>query len=294
MAAWNLAGSVGAVGGPLLLAAVLVAGGTWRSAYLLLAATTGLAVAAAVVAGPSRFAALSVPAGPAAGTDPGAQAAPPAAPTEPAGEAAGPARAGDGWRPALRQALSALADGDVARWLALLQIGDLLLDVLTGYVGVYLVDVAHATPAQAAIGVAIRLGGSLAGDSVFVVMSQRVSGRVAVRITALAAAAGYPAFLLAPSLPAKLVILAALSAATQCWYPAMQAGLYGSLPGRSGVALFLSSAAGVAGAAGPLCVGFVAQEAGLSWALAALAVVPIAVLALLPRAAGDGSRRVLR
>ena len=38
MARWDLAGSTGAVAGPLLLTAVLAAGGGWRVAYLALAA----------------------------------------------------------------------------------------------------------------------------------------------------------------------------------------------------------------------------------------------------------------
>ncbi len=41
MAAWNLAGSLGAVCGPLMLAALLTAGGRWRAAYLLLAGAGG-------------------------------------------------------------------------------------------------------------------------------------------------------------------------------------------------------------------------------------------------------------
>ena len=43
MARWDLAGSAGAVAGPLLLAAVLAAGGSWRAAYLVLAALAALA-----------------------------------------------------------------------------------------------------------------------------------------------------------------------------------------------------------------------------------------------------------
>jgi MFS transporter, FSR family, fosmidomycin resistance protein len=285
MAAWNLAGSAGAVGGPLLLAGVLAAGGNWRSAYLLLAAAAGAALCGAALAGPARPAPAPddndpVMAGPEQGDDlhPGA---------------AGHDEGGTA-RPSLRQALTAVRDHDVARWLALLQIGDLLLDVLTGYVGLYLVDVAHATPAQAAIGVAIRLGGGMAGDALFVVLASRVSGQVAVRASATAAVLLYPAFLLVPSLPAKLAILAVLSATTSCWYPAMQAGLYSSLPGRSGIALFWSSAAGFAGALGPLAVGLIAQQAGLPWALAGLGAAPVAVLALLPRRARDDSRKVMR
>lgn len=278
MAAWNLAGSLGAVFGPLLLAALVAAGAGWRAAYLLLAAAGGGALAAAAVAGPARRL---------------------------AGSGAGPARGladdagvtvtghdGDEERPPpVRAALAALRHGTTARWLVLLQVSDLLLDVLTGYLGIYMVDVAHVSPAQAAIAVAVRLSAALAGDVAFASLSRMISGPAALRVTALAAAVLYPAFLLLPSLPAKLVVLAALSLATACWYPAIQAGLYTSLPGRSGVAVFLSSAASLLGAAGPLAVAFAAQWSGLAWALAGLAAVPVAMLAVIPPAR---SRRVVR
>ena len=88
----------------------------------------------------------------------------------------------------------------------------------------------------------------------------------------------YPGFLLVPGVVPKLAVLAALSAVTAPWYPVLQARLYGSLPGRSSVAVTLSSAAGLAGGLGPLAVGLVAQGFGLSWALAGLVVVPVVVL----------------
>lgn len=280
MAAWNLAGSAGAVTGPLLLAGVLAVGGSWRSAYLLLAACATLALAGSAGWGPGRV--------------------------TPATGRVTPATDGDGdedgdegedeRRPALRQVLRALRRSGASRWVALLEVSDLLLDVLTGFVAVYLVDVAHAGPAQAAVGVAIRLGGGLAGDALYVPLSSRVSGPVLLRLTAVAAAVLYPAFLLAPSLVAKLVILAVVSAVTACWYPIIQAGLYGSLPGRSDVAVFLSSAAGLAGALGPLTAGFIAQHAGLSWAMTGLAVTPVAILVLTPpgrrRARGEDAAPV--
>ncbi len=184
---------------------------------------------------------------------------------------------GDGGRrTSVREALNALRQRDVARWAVLLEISDLLLDVLTGYIAIYLVDVAGASPAEAALGVAVRLGAGLAGDALFVVISRRVSGPAALRVSAIAACGLYPAFLLIGWLPAKLAILAVLSMMTACWYPVVQAGLYTSLPGRSGIAVFLSSAAALLGAAGPLAVGFIAQQAGLTWALAVLAAAPAA------------------
>lgn len=316
MAAWNLAGSTGAVTGPVLLAVVLTAGGSWRWAYLLLAGLTGVALAIAAVGGPARLASRSSPAGAvesgSSGSSPSRSSATEAAesvasrpsPTdavELAGvESAEVELAGEGdededEKPASwREALAAVRDGTVARWLILLEVTDLLLDVLTGYIGIYLVDVVHASPADAALGVAVRLGAGLAGDALFVVASRRISGRVALTVSAVVAAVLYPAFLLVPSFGVKLAVLALLSAGTACWYPVVQAGLYASLPGRSGIAVSWSSAAGIAGAIGPLLVGVVAQRAGLTWALAGLVVVPVAVLAIAPRAAERRSRRVMR
>ena len=56
--------------------------------------------------------------------------------------------------------------------------------------------------------------GGLAGDALFVAIARRVSGPAVLRVSAIAAGLLYPAFLLVPSLPAKVVILAALSVAT--------------------------------------------------------------------------------
>jgi FSR family fosmidomycin resistance protein-like MFS transporter len=270
MAAWNLAGSAGAVGGPLLLAGVLAVGGDWRTAYLVLAAAAVAALAVAFFSSPSRRA-----------TEPRAD------PDAGAGET-------DDERSSVREALRALRQGGVARWVVLLEISDLLLDVFTGYIGIYLVDVVGASPAEAAVGVAVRLGAGLAGDALFVLVSRRVSGPVALRVSALTAVVLYPAFLLVPSLPAKLAILALLSLTTACWYPVIQAGLYTSLPGKSGIAVFLSSAAAFAGAAGPIAVGLIAQQAGLTWALAVLGAAPAAVIAILPSARKSRFRRVKR
>jgi MFS transporter, FSR family, fosmidomycin resistance protein len=60
----------------------------------------------------------------------------------------------------------------------------------------------------------------------------------------------------------------------------LQAGVYGSLPGRSGLAISLTSAAGLAGGLGPLAVGLLAQHLGLSWAMTALCAAPVLMLAV--------------
>jgi FSR family fosmidomycin resistance protein-like MFS transporter len=258
MARWDLAGAAGAVAGPLLLTAVLAlegggeVGAGWRACYLVLAGISALVWLGAVLRRPA-------PAGPGpAGAQEDAEQRP--------------------WTARIREIGAALRDWGTLRWLLLIEVADLLVDVFTGFLALYLVDVAHMTPAVAALAIAVRLGAALAGDAALIAILERVSDLTVLRASAAAAALLYPGFLLVPGVVPKLIVLAALSAATAPWYPVLQARLYGSLPGRSSVAVTLSSAAGLAGGLGPLAVGLVAQSFGLSWALAGLVIVPVAVL----------------
>jgi len=273
MARWDLAGSTGAVAGPLLLTAVLAVegggevGGGWRAGYLALAGFAALAWLGAYLR-PS----------------PGATAGSPEPDEE---RRPWRARAREIWPEIGR----ALRDWGTLRWLLLIEVADLLVDVFTGFLALYLVEVAHMAPSVAALAIAVRLGAALAGDAALVVILERAGDLAVLRASAVAAALLYPGFLLVPGVAAKLVVLAALSAATAPWYPVLQARLYGSLPGRSSVAVTLSSAAGLAGGLGPLAVGFVAQAFGLSWALAGLVVVPVAVLLVPGRTRSRGGGR---
>ncbi len=268
MARWDLAGSTGAVAGPLLLTAVLASGGGWRTGYLVLAGVAALVWLGAYLRGPAD------PRVSRSATEEGAERQP--------------------WARRAREIAAALRDWGTLRWLLLIEVADLLVDTFTGFLALYLVDVAHLPPAVAALAIAIRLGAALAGDAALVMIGERAGDLAVLRVSAGAAALLYPGFLLVPGIGPKLVVLAALSAATAPWYPLLQARLYGSLPGRSSVAVTLSSAAGLAGGLGPLAVGLVAQGFGLSWALTGLVVVPVAVL-LVPAGArgakGARSRR---
>jgi len=280
MARWDLSGSAGAVAGPLLVTAVLAVGGGWRGGYLALTGLTAFVWLGTLLRGPAD-AGHGGPgrggAGQAAGRDADAGDR----------DEAGPGDRGEGaaehgaWAGRAREVLGALRDRRTLRWLLLIEVADLLVDVFTGFLALYLVDVAHLTPAVAALAIAVRLGAALAGDAALVAILERAGDLAVLRASAVAAALLYPGFLLVPGALPKLAVLAALSAATAPWYPLLQARLYGSLPGRSSVAVTLSSAAGLAGGLGPLAVGLAAQAFGLSWALAGLAVVPVAVLLIL-------------
>jgi FSR family fosmidomycin resistance protein-like MFS transporter len=257
MARWELAGATGAVAGPLLVMAVLTSGGDWRDAYLVLAGVAAAAWLGSCLRGPVGMTAAA---------------------TQVAYEERGTEAGGDGWMARAREVTAAARNGGVLRWLVLLQVADLLVDVFSGFLGLYLVDVAHLSPGVAALGIAIRLGAALAGDAVLVWVLERAEDRTVLRVSAVAAALLYPGFLLVPGVVAKLVMLAGLSAATASWYPLLQARLYESLPGRSSVAVTLSSAAGMTGGLGPLAVGLIAEALGLTWALAGLVIVPVAIL----------------
>jgi MFS transporter, FSR family, fosmidomycin resistance protein len=297
MARWNLAGAAGSVAGPALLLAVLAAGGGWRSAYLVLAvaaaaAWLGVARNAPRPARPDPpDAAAHIhpdPAGAAAHAHPDPAGAAAHAHPDPAGAAAHAHPDPPGSVAAARRVLAGPHRPPVLRWLILLQVSDLLLDVFTGFLALYLVAVVHATPAQAALGVAIRLGAGLAGDAALIRALRRAGGLRLLRLSAAAAAAAFPGFLLVPGLWPKLLLLACVSVITAPWYPVLQAKLYDSLPDHSGVVVSLSSAAGLLGGAAPLAVGFLAQRFGLAWALASLAAAPLGLLVGLWRSPSDG------
>jgi FSR family fosmidomycin resistance protein-like MFS transporter len=300
MARWELAGSTGAVAGPLLLTAVLAAGGGWRDAYLVLAGFAALTWLGICLHGPSESG--EAPEGD--GVDEGSESD--GASRDGTSRDGTSDRASDGadegddegddlpWRARAREVAASLRDWGTLRWLVLLQVADLLVDVFTGFLALYLVDVAHLSPAIAALAIAIRLGAALAGGGALILVLERAGDLAVLRATGVAAVLLYPAFLLVPWVVAKLVLLAVLSAATAPWYPLLQARLYGSLPGRSSVAVTLSSAAALAGGLGPLAVGLAAQAFGLSWALAGLTAVPVVLLAVSAGARGrrrGGQRR---
>jgi len=264
MARWTLAGSGGAVAGALLLAVVLWLGGSWRTAFIVLAASAACAWLGAVIIGKR----------------PGLTAT---------GDAAGETEdEGSQW-PGWRAAGQIIRRSGALRWLVLLQVSDLLLDVLTTFLALYLVASVHASPSVAALSVALRLGAGLAGDVLLIRLLERFDGRRILRVSVLMTCVLFPAFLLVPGLGAKLAVLTALTVATAPWFPVLSAELYGSLPGRSGLAVSLSSASGLVGGLGPLIVGFLAQSFGLNWAMAVLCAVPVLMLAVPRGSAGPGN-----
>ncbi|HLZ93962.1 MAG TPA: MFS transporter [Candidatus Dormibacteraeota bacterium] len=251
MARWNLAGSIGELGGPGLLVATVFAGASWRGAYAVMGVIAAIAVAGLLLAP-----------GPAPKTD--------------AHE--------DGLRGAIRAALRSLRRVDVLRALLLLEVSDLMLDVLTGYLALYFVDVLGEPAWVGALAVGVRIGAGLAGDVLTVHLLERVAGTAYVRATAAAALVAFPVFLLAPGVVPKLAALAALSVLTAGWYPVLQARLYAALPGQSGAQLAIGNVFRMAVTPVPLLIGLMAARFGLGAALWIFAAGPVLLTLLLWRA----------
>ena len=261
MARWTLAGSLGNVVGPLMISFAAGLSLGWRPVYGLLAA---LLLGLAALAWRGR-AALNLPPAP-ADPQPPTNDPPPTSLRKAALEA---------WR--------ALGRGEVRRSLWLLECGNLMLDIFRGFVALYFVDVVGAGESKAGLAVAVFTGVGLLGDALLIVLLERVSGLRYLRLSALLTALLFPAFLLTPWVGPKLVLLGLLGLLNAGWYAILQAGLYDSLPGRSGAALALGNLAGLLGGLFPLILGTLAQQFGLGAALWALMLGPLSLLWGLPR-----------
>jgi FSR family fosmidomycin resistance protein-like MFS transporter len=246
MARWTLAGSVGVVAGPLLVSASVALGGGWREPL------AGLALVTLVL----TLAARALPA---------------------------PRDGAPSFRAAARATVAALRRLAVIRWLVLLELSDLMLDVFGAFLALYLVDAAGLSGAEAGLGFAIWTGAGLVGDALLLLILRRFSGLAYLRASALNVAVLFPAFLLLEPVWAKLGVLAALGILNAGWYAIPKARLYAELEGQSGAVLTLGTVTGLVGGMFPLALGLLAGAVGIDVALWALLVAPIALLVGTPR-----------
>lgn len=249
MARWTLAGSVGVLAGPLVLSGAVALGLDWRGVMI------GLAVPFLImVAGIRRVSFAGSP----------AENEPPDQPLT--------------LRGGLRSAGQALRQREVQRWLFLLQMSDLMLDILYSFLALYFVDEVGVSAEQAGLAVALWTAFNLVGDVVIIPVLERVRGLFVLRLTAGLMLIVFPAFLLVPSLPLKLVLLGAVALLNAGWYAILQARLYSALPGQSGIALAVTNIGGLAGSLIPLALGIVAQATDLRVAMWLLLLGPLALV----------------
>lgn len=251
MARWTFAGSLGVVLGPLALGLAVGLGYGWRGVFLALAVISGLLV---LVARQFTFA---------------------------NGESDYTAH--PGFVESARSAWRALRRREVLRWLVLLQFSDLMLDVLLGYLALYLVDVSGVNEAQAGIAVVVWTGVGIVGDFLLIPLLERVNGLSYLRVSVVAELVLFPAFLLAPDYALKLVLLALLGFFNSGWYAILQGRLYSVMPGQSGAVLAVNNVFGLFASLIPLGIGLLAQQFGLGSAMWVLLLGPIVLLLGLPR-----------
>jgi FSR family fosmidomycin resistance protein-like MFS transporter len=249
MARWTFAGGVGVVLGPLALAVLVWVGLGWRELF---AAFAVLALALVLLLRRS------------------------------------PEHAADDERPRLREALRVLKRRDVFRWLFLLELSDLLLDVFLGFLALYLVDEVGASAATGGLAVAVWSGAGLAGAAAMIPLLRRVDGLRYLRASAAATAVLFVAFLLAPGVGAKLALVGAIALVNAGWYPVLKARLYGVLDGGSGLVLTVGALFPL-NAVLPLGIAALAERWGLDVALWPLLAAPLALLLLVPRRQTAGS-----
>lgn len=190
---------------------------------------------------------------------------------------------GTDFKAGLVDALRALRRGEVLRWLTLLEFSDLILDVLLGFLALYLVDVAGATPAQAGMAVAVWTGMGLLGNLLLIPLLERVRGLRYLHLSAAVELGLFPAFLLAPGIWAKLVLLGLLGFFSTGWYSILKAQLYSAMPGQSGTVMTVGNVFGLVGGLIPLGLGLVAERFDLMVTMWLLLLGPLALLIGVPR-----------
>ena len=255
MARWSLAGSVGIVVGPLLLGGASLLGMDWRG-------TSGLLAVVALVLTGAAIRLL-----------PRATRRPHAIESH-------------------ASLLEALRRRETLRWLALLGLSDLMLDVLFGLLALYVVDAAGGSAGAAGLAVMIWIGAGLIGDALLIPALERFRGLDYLRVSAAVTAVLYAALLLVPSLEVKFALLAMLGLANAGWYSILQAQLYRSLPGQSGMALAVSSVAGSVTGLLPLALGLIASATSLEAAMWLLLAGPLGLLVGIPRGGAGTSAEI--
>ena len=254
MARWTVLGAVGQFAGPALVAGALAINFGWRGLYL------GLALLAGLVG--FIFWGQKFNGGRAAEAD--------ELPTQSVFAS-------------LRELPQIIRTSGILRWLILLELGDLMLDVFFNFCALYFTDVVRVSPALASVAVSVLTLAGIVGDVLLIPLLEKVDGLRLIRFTSLVVLVVYAAFLLVPGVWPKFVLLAVLGPLRSGWYQVLQGRAYSSMPGKSGTVIAITSIGGLIATSFPLILGAVAEWAGLAWAMALLAVAPIALIVGLPR-----------
>ena len=256
MARWTLAGSLGNLIGPLVMAGGFTLALGWRWAFL------GLAVLALLLVGlvlsrtfPAR-AHISHSEGSASDVS---------------------------LARLLHDLSQVLGNRLLLRWIVLEEFADLLLDVFTGYAALYIADVIGVSAAGTSLLLGVLMLSGLLSDALLIPLLERFPGRKVVRASATAAIFVYAAWLLVPWFWAKVALLVLIRLSTLGWYPVLAGEAYATAPGKSGAVSAAGSLGGLLGAGLVWLVGWVANAYGLPVAMWMLLLGPFSLALFVPR-----------
>jgi FSR family fosmidomycin resistance protein-like MFS transporter len=269
MARWVFSGSLANLAGPLFLGGLFALALGWRTAFILLASLAlGLTLWIARFPFPKQV------------QEPGSQTRFSPAPF---------------WSIARHEAIAlvsglraAISNTRLLRWLFLLELADLMMDVLTLYMALYFNDVVHISEKQIPFLMALLTTAGLISDLVMIYLLERYPGRGIVRISAAVILVLYPTWLLVPlegplSVGMKIALAVAIKLLVLGWYTVLQGEAYAAMPERKGTMLALAAIAGFLGGLFPWLIGGLAARFGLQAAMWILLLGPVSLVLFVPK-----------
>ncbi len=254
MARWTVAGSIANLLGPLMLAGGFALGFGWRWIFFGMA---GICLVLVAITWRRQI------------------------PVHPQQQQAG--EAGQSIPGLLKGLWGAVRNPQLLRWMLLLPVSDLLLDVLTGYLPLYFTDVSRFTVAQASLMMSILMAAGLISNIALIPILEKFPGRKVVRLSAGVTGILYVAWLLAPWLWVKIALIVVIKLVTLGWYEVLQGEAFATTPGRSGTVMAINSVFGLLSGGIAFLVGWVAAQAGLPAAMWLLLAGPICLVLFVPR-----------
>lgn len=258
MARWTLAGSVANFSGPLILAAGFAINFSWRWAYL------SAALFAIGLIWLVKSYSLPLPGG---GVEPEVQER----------------NVITSLINSARSTLELVRSGEVLRWLILLELSDLMLDIFLGYIPLYLADIAGLRHPQISLVLSALMVIDLGADALLIPLLRRFHPRNIVRLSAITTVVVYGFWLILPLPVTRIALLLIVRCTTLGWYQILQGEAYAAANGRSAAVNAIGAVTGLCGVALTWLIGWLASQAGLSTAMWLLLLGPLGLAIFVPR-----------
>ena len=261
MARWVLSGSIANLAGPLFTAGLFALAFSWRIAFVFLAV---LVLGLTFWTGRTTFPILKLE------------------------KSQASSNLGAGVIAEIRKLilgfLGGVKNSRLMRWIILLQLSDLMLDIYTSYTALYFRDVVGTNETQTSLLLGLFMVAGLLSDLIVVILVDRYPGRKIVRFSAAVVALLYPIWLLVSGSGLKIILAFLIKLFTLGWYSVLKGEAYAALPERKGTVLALDSGAGIFGGLLPWLVGWLAGKFSLPAAMWLLWLGPLSLLVFMPRA----------